>query len=64
MDNKQETKLPIAYKITIDLPAQFYLQLRDINNDFLKKGKKIYNKDIVMEALNMYFKEYGYPEIK
>ena len=64
MDNKQETKLPVNYKITIDLPAKFYLQLRDINNDFLKKGKKIYNRDIVMEALNMYFKEYGYPEIK
>jgi hypothetical protein len=64
MDNKQETKIPVNYKITIDLPAKFYLQLRDINNDFLKKGKKIYNRDIVMEALNLYFKEHGYAEIK
>jgi hypothetical protein len=48
------------YKLSVRLPGNFYLLFSKMKEDAFKQGHKIFTNDVIVDALNMYFKSLGY----
>lgn len=64
MSSKEKSLDKQEIKVQALLPADFSFTITQIKTDFFKKGKRVRGAEIIADALNVYFKEMGYPEIK
>ena len=50
-------------RLNIEIPIDFYFAITRVREEYLKKGKTVAIKDVIVEAINCLCKSHGYPEI-